>query len=201
MKPRRVTSTRAAIFVCAAFATALVCVGCLSTAGVGPSAEVPLRTVESVDLERFAGLWYVIESMPTAVEAGAHDATERYRLLENGRIDIEFRFLEDSFDGPEKILPMVGWIHDESTRAEWRVRPFWPIRLAYLILEIGPDYDYTVIGHPSKRYVWIMARQPSLDPATLDEIRGRLEGVGYDVERIQSVPQRPLSERPAPRSP
>lgn len=200
MKIRTSTPARAAFSSCAAFATILLCAGCLSTAGVGPNADVPLRTVESVDLERFAGLWYVIESMPTSAEAGAHDATERYRLLENDRIDIEFRFLEDSFDGPEKILPMVGWVHDESTRAEWRVRPFWPVRLAYLILEIGPDYDYTVIGHPSKRYVWIMARQPRLDAITLEAIRRRLEAVGYDVEQIQAVPQRPLSQRPAPRS-
>ena len=200
MKIQRATPARWAAISCAVFITMVTSLGCLSTAGVGPYADAPLRTVGSVDLERFAGLWYVIESMPTSAEAGAHDATERYRLLENGRIDIEFRFLEDSFDGPEKILPMVGWVHDESTRAEWRVRPFWPVRLAYLILEIGPDYDYTVIGHPSKRYVWIMARQPSLDATTLEAIRSRLEAVGYDVEQIQAVPQRPLSQRPAPQS-
>ena len=201
MKPPAATPFRATFLAPAAFAVALLGLGCLSSAGVGPNADAPLETVRSVDLERFAGLWYVIESMPTAVETGAHDATERYRLRENGRIDIEFRFLEDSFEGPEKTLSMVGWVHDEATRAEWRVRPFWPLRLAYLILEIGPDYGYTVIGHPSKRYVWIMARQPSLDPATLTAIRRRLAAVGYDVDQIQIVPQRPLPQRPAPQSP
>lgn len=198
MKTRRFDAAKPAFALCGALAMLLLCLGCLSTAGVGPNADAPLETVDAVDLERFAGLWYVIESMPTAVEEGAHDATERYRLREDGMIDIEFRFREDAFDGPEQVLNMLGWVHDEATRAEWRVRPFWPLRLAYLILEIGPDYAYTVIGHPSKRYVWIMARQPSLAPDTLAGIRRRLAQQGYDVTQIEPVPQRPLSLRAAP---
>lgn len=171
--------------------------GCLGGAGVGPNADAPLPLVDEVDLERFAGLWYVIESRPTSQEEGAHDATEHYALRDDGEIDITFRFRQDAFDGPEKILRMRGWVHDESG-AEWRVQPFWPLRLAYLVLELAPDYSYTVIGHPSKRWVWIMAREPSLDPRLLDAIRGRLAFMGYDVSEIEPVPQRPLDARPAP---
>lgn len=162
--------------------------GCLSGAGVGPAAREPLPLVDRVDLNRFSGLWYVIESMPTPAEAGAHNATERYAILENGTIDITFRFNRDGFDGSEKILKMTGWPVDESG-AEWRVRPVWPVQLDYLILELGDDYDYTVVGHPSKRYVWIMAREPSMSPDRLRGIRDRLARVGYDVGRIQAVPQ------------
>lgn len=170
--------------------------GCLSGRGVGPHADEPLETVDSVDLERFAGLWYVIESMPTALEEGAHDATEHYALRDDGQIDITFRFREGGFDEPLETFEMRGWVHDEETRAEWRVRPFWPLRLAYLVLELAPDYSHTVIGHPSKRYVWIMARQPALDPEILGELRSGLAASGYDVSRIERVPQRPLDERP-----
>lgn len=169
--------------------------GCLTSAGVGPNADAPLELAERVDLERFMGRWYVIESMPTGAEEGAHDAVETYALLPDGRIDIDFRFRAGGFDGPVESIPQVGWVVDERTNAEWRVRPIWPLALAYLILEVGPDYGYAVIGHPSKRYVWIMSRTPSLDGATRAGIRGRLAAAGYDVDRIRTVPQRPLGRR------
>ncbi len=168
--------------------------GCLTNAGVGPNARTPLPVVESVDLERFAGLWYVIESMPTSAESGAHDATEYYALREDGGIDIVFSFREDAFDGPEKVLEMRGWVLDESG-AEWRVRPFWPLRLAYLVIDLAPDYRYAVVGHPSKRYVWVMSRTPTLDPITRRAIRRRLADAGYDVRRIREVPQQGRPDR------
>lgn len=166
----------------------LTTTGCLSGAGVGPRADAPLPLAPAVDLERFAGLWYVIESKPTPVEAGAHNATEHYALEEDGEIAITFQFRKDAFDGALETLEMRGWpIND--TGSEWRVQPVWPVRLAYLILELDHEEGYTVVGHPSKRFVWIMARQPELPSATLRGIRERLAEVGYDTAQIRPVPQ------------
>jgi apolipoprotein D and lipocalin family protein len=173
---------------------ALLLNGCFSSAGVGPAAHRPLETVDAVDLERFAGRWFVIESIGTSAEDGAHDAVETYHLREDGRIDIDFRFHAGSFDGPIESIPQLGWVHDARTRAEWRVRPVWPLALAYLILDLDPEYAYTVVGHPSKRWVWIMARSPELAEDTLIRIRADLAAFGYDVDRLQRVPQRPLSD-------
>ena len=39
-----------------------------------------IATVEQLDLERFMGDWYVIASIPTFIERGAHNAVETYRL-------------------------------------------------------------------------------------------------------------------------
>jgi len=181
-----------------ALALSLSSAGCLTSAGVGPNADRPLNTVTEVDLDRFAGRWYVIESIGLDAETGAHDEIEIYRLREDGRIDIELHFREGSFDGPRASIPQLGWVHNEETRAEWRVRPFWPLSLAYLIIDLAPDYQYTVIGHPSKRWVWIMARTPSLDAATLAGIRERLAASGHDIKRLVAIPQRPLDARDDP---
>lgn len=157
--------------------------------GVGPNASAPLQVVESVDLERFSGLWYVISSMPTSAEEGAHNSTEHYALRDDGEIDITNRFQVGAFDGPEKIITMRGWVHDETTNAEWRVQPIWPLRLSYLILELDPDYQHVVVGHPSKSYVWIMSREPTLAPEIEEKLRANLAEAGYDVDQIQVMPQ------------
>ena len=185
----RIGSVLFAVLI-AAFTT-----GCLTSQGVGPNAARPLEVVPWVDLERFSGAWYVVESIGLDDEANAYDEIETYTLREDGRIDIALTFSDGAFDGPERRLSQLGWVHDETTRAEWRVRPFWPLSLAYLIIDLGPDYAWTVIGHPSKRWVWIMARTPSLDPETLTRILERLAASGYDVAKLRAIPQRPLGER------
>lgn len=178
-----------------ALTSVLLTAGCFTSQGVGPNAAMPLETVPYVDLERFEGAWYVIESIGLGAEDGAHDEVETYTLRDDGRIDIALTFRDGAFDGPEKSIPQLGWVHDPETNSEWRVRPFWPLSLAYLIIDLDEDYGWTVVGHPSKRWVWIMARGPVLDGEVLDGIRGRLASVGYDVDRLVKIPQRPLRER------
>ena len=40
----------------------------------------PIHTVESVDLKRFMGDWYVIASIPTFIETDAYNAVESYKI-------------------------------------------------------------------------------------------------------------------------
>ena len=59
----------------------------------------------------------------------------------------------------------------------------------FLIIELDKDYSYTVIGYPSKKYVWIMARDPQMDEDLYDTILNNLSEIGYDISLIQKVPQ------------
>lgn len=165
---------------------ALAAAGCASVSGVRP------RGLEAaggrVDLARFMGAWAVIAHLPTGAEEDAHHAVERYALREDGDIDVRFTFCE-TFGGEERVISMRGWVHDPRTNAEWRVRPFWPLALDYQILELDPRYRWTVVGHPSGRYAWVMAREPGLlSPDRLDAIRTRLAERGYATDRWRLVP-------------
>ncbi len=169
----------AAVSLISAFVTA-----CASS---GP----PLTAMErEVDLPRFMGQWYVIANIPTVFESGAHNAIETYTWnSEEKRIDIDFRFQKDSFTGPTKKIPQKGWIYNEQTKAEWRVQPLWPFKLAYLILDVAPDYSDTIIGVPSRKYVWIMARTPKISDKRYQELVGKVVELGYDRAKLQIVPQ------------
>ena len=193
--PSHPAEARASSLLCLTIAMLLAGAGCLASQGVGPNADRPLERVDAVDLERFAGDWFVLEHIGLEPESEAHDEVETYTLREDGRIDVALRFRDGAFDGPERRMSQLAWVHDPATNAEWRIRPFWPLALSYLIIDLDGDYAWTVVGHPSKRWVWIMAREPRLDAETLSGIRGRLAEQGYDVTRLRRVPQRPLSER------
>jgi apolipoprotein D and lipocalin family protein len=147
--------------------------------------------VAELDVDRFMGDWFVVAHLPTRAERKAYDAVESYRRREDGKIDIRFTFREGSFDGERRELSMLGWVHDERSGAEWRVRPFWPLRLDYLVLHVSEDYGATVIGHPSRDYAWIMTREPAPDAAQYAALVAVLAEQGYPVEQLRVIPQSP----------
>jgi apolipoprotein D and lipocalin family protein len=65
----------------------------------------------------------------------------------------------------------------------------WPVKAEYLVVYLDEDYTRTVIGRSKRDYVWIMAREPRMAEADYRGIMERLEQLGYDVSRIQKVPQ------------
>jgi apolipoprotein D and lipocalin family protein len=147
----------------------------------------PLKKVESVDIKRFMGTWYVIANIPTIIEVGGKNAFETYTWNEKeNRIDVDFRL---EVDGEKKHYTQKAWVHDPSGN-EWRIQFLWPFKFAYLILDLAPDYSYTVIGVPNRDYVWIMAREKTIPDATYQEIIKRLETQGYEISKILKVPQK-----------
>lgn len=179
----------AALF--AAFTSGCVSTKPLPTSHVKPKTNAPLRTVQSVDLARFMGDWRVIANIPYFAEKGCVDSIESYAPRPDGRIDNWFTFRKQSFDAPQKKFTALAWVHDKTTNAEWRVRFFGLITVDYLILELDPEYQWTVIGHPSRKYGWIMARDKTLPDATYEKILQRLSKHGYDPGQFKKVPQLP----------
>ncbi|MBT6175746.1 MAG: lipocalin family protein [Deltaproteobacteria bacterium] len=147
------------------------------------------QTVDSVNLEKFMGDWYVLANIPTSIEEGAVNAIESYAMREDGDIDITFKFYEDSVDGELQIYKPKGFIEDTKTNAEWKVQFLWPFKLAYLIIGLSDDHGYTIIAGPNHDYVWVMARSPALSDGVWEEINANLRRQGYDLSRVQRVPQ------------
>ncbi|MEM8963703.1 MAG: lipocalin family protein, partial [Acidobacteriota bacterium] len=165
---------------------ALLAGGCASAPFESPrgldSSELP------IDLERFMGDWYVVAHMPTGAEKNAYEALEIYALRDDGKIDIRYHFCDGGLDGKAKELTMTGRVEDATTNAAWRVQPWWPLSLEYRVLELDADYQTTVIGHPSGKYAWIMARQPDLPDTEIDAITTRLSERGYETANMRRVP-------------
>ena len=148
----------------------------------------PLKAVDQVDLERFMGDWYVIANIPTSIEKGAHNAVETYRLDDDGTIATTFTFKKDGFDGELKTYTPRGFVRDESN-AIWGMQFIWPIKADYRIIYLDEAYAVTVIGRNKRDYVWIMARKPAIPEQEYTRILDMLGSVGYDVNKVQLVPQ------------
>jgi len=153
------------------------------------SNEAPLPTPDYVNIDQFMGRWYVHGYTPILVDKQAHNAIEHYRLDEDAKIQTTYQFRDGGFDAELKTYTPVGWVHDTTTNAEWRMQFLWPFRSDYIILHVDADYTETIIGHPGRNYAWIMLREPEITEATYERLMQKLVAAGYDPAVVQKLPQ------------
>jgi len=142
---------------------------------------------EMVDIEKFMGTWYVHGYSPTAIDKGAWNGTETYERLPDGKIQTTYEFRKGSPEGKLKTYHPVGTIVNTETNAEWRMRFFGIINAAYYILYVDPDHTFTVIGHPNKKYAWIMSRDPQIQEKRYSDLRRELEEREYHLSNFERM--------------
>lgn len=150
-----------------------------------------MKTVDHIDIKRFMGDWYVPYGRTSFLEKGAHNSLEQYKWNEDKkRIDIQFTYLKNSFEGKRVSIPQKAWIENQNSNAHWKVQPIWPLKLDYLVIALDPNYQWTVIGVPSQSYLWLMTREPMISEELKDKILKQVEETGYDVHDIKKIPQK-----------
>ncbi len=164
--------------------------GLLCLSGCQSAPQPPLTLVPQVDLPGFMGDWYVIASIPTFIEKGAHNAVESYRLDSDGSIATTFTFRKDGFDGKQKVYTPRGFVVPGTGNAVWGMRFVWPFKSDYRIVYLDAGYTRTIVAREARDYVWIMARSPVMLEADYQQLSTFLTGQGYGVAKLQRVPQR-----------
>lgn len=150
----------------------------------------PIRTVDHVDIDRFMGNWYVIAAIPTFIEKNAYNAIESYERTDARTIKTTFTFNRGSMDGPLQTYNPTGFISDDPSNAVWGMQFIWPVKADYRIIHLADDYSTTVIGRTRRDYVWIMARQPTVNPEIYQSLVKLIGEQGYPTDAIRQVPHR-----------
>ncbi|NKI35513.1 lipocalin family protein [Wenzhouxiangella sp. XN79A] len=152
--------------------------------------QPPLVAEASVDLDRYLGTWYVIANIPYFAERGKVASRAVYRPRDDGRMD-DLYFYRDDFGAAEESMEGVAWVVDKQSNARWKVRFFWPLTFDYVILDVDDDYRHVAVGHPSRNYGWVMAREPRIGEAEYQRLMTVFETNGYDTTEFLKVPQFP----------
>jgi apolipoprotein D and lipocalin family protein len=154
-----------------------------------------LRTVDQVELQKYAGQWYEVALIPNRFQAQcARDTTATYAVRDANTIDVVNRCVRA--DGRVDAVAGVARVVDtgSGTRLKVSFLPAWlrwlPVGWGdYWIIELAPDYSYAVVGEPGRRDLWILSPTPRLDPGVMDELRQRVRAQGYDPDRLAPSPQ------------
>ena len=147
--------------------------------------------VDSVKLEKYAGLWYEIAKIPNRFQRKcAGNTTAEYTLRDDGRIDVVNRCMRE--DGNIIEAKGIAKIVDTRSNAKLKVSFVKLIGISlfwgdYWIIGLDKDYRYAVIGTPSRKYGWILSRTPYLVPDDWDAVNGILQNQGYDPELFEKT--------------
>jgi lipocalin/uncharacterized protein YbjT (DUF2867 family)/ligand-binding SRPBCC domain-containing protein len=155
---------------------------------------LPVRTVPSVDLDRYAGDWFEIARFPNRFQRQCvGDVRATYARRSDGRLDVVNRCR--TADGDSEARG-VARIVDERTFAKLKVRfaPAWLSVLPvvwgdYWIIGLAPDYSWAVVGEPGRKYLWILARTSQLDDGSIAAARAAAVASGFDAGRLVATPQ------------
>ena len=144
----------------------------------GCSGVQPLATVDSVDLDRFMGDWYVIANIPTFIEKGAHNAVESYRLDSNGTVATTFTFRDGSFDGVFSAYVFRNLTSVDATIAE-------------VARVLRPGGHLVVVGlsrPPGKRAAALHRAASAVFLPTAGSLIGAREEYAYLHESLDKLP-------------
>jgi apolipoprotein D and lipocalin family protein len=151
----------------------------------------PLRVVPSVDLPRYAGLWYEVARLPNRFEEKcAGDVTAEYTPKGTDRLKVVNRCRKrdgrmSEAVGEAKLADSKG----PNSRLKVRFAPsflsFLPMVWGdYQVIELAPDYSHAVVGAPDRKYLWVLSRSPRMDEATYLRLLEAARAEGFDVSRM-----------------
>ena len=175
-------------FILLQFIPILFVLGCASTGRVAKMEE--LKTVDKVDLTRYMGTWYEIARYTQSFEKGLVAVTATYSVLPDGKVRVLNQGHQKTINGKLKTAIGKARVVDTSTNAKLKVTFFWPFSGDYWVIDLGSNYEYAVVGHPSRKYLWVLSRTPVMNESVYNGILDRIKAQGYDVSKLEKIPQK-----------
>ncbi|HSI49856.1 MAG TPA: lipocalin family protein [Ideonella sp.] len=164
----------------------------IGTAGgeqAGPPA-VPVRSVPSVDLNRYQGTWYEVARLPMAFQAGCADQPTASYRLEGERVAVLNRCSGAKGEAREalgvaKVVPNSGNAQLKLSFAPAWLRWLPMVWADYWVLALDAEYQVALVGTPSREYLWVLARQPQISQGALQALTRRAKAMGFPTHRLQ----------------
>ena len=149
----------------------------------------PLITVSQVNLKRYSGKWYEIARTPNWFERKCvANVSAEYIPLPDGSIKVVNTCLCKN----SKSCRAIGRaaIVPGSKNAKLKVTFFSPFWGHYWIIGLDEkNYQWALVGEPSRKYLWILARQPTISSALYEGIATIAAAKGYDTSQLKKTPQ------------
>lgn len=148
----------------------------------------PLETATHVDLEKYAGKWYEISSIPQRFQRGCTCTTAEYEI--NGdHVSVINTCRDERKDGELRTAEGKAFVANKGDNSKLKVQFFWPFKGDYWIVELGDNYEYAAVGAPGRDYLWILSRTPQMEDALYQDLLERLEAKKFPIDQLQVTDQ------------
>ena len=146
------------------------------------SKNPPLQTVQKVDINRYLGTWYEIARYEHFFEKDCKNVSANYSMLDEQTIKVVNRCTNMLTNEKKEAIGRAYATDD--TNSKLKVSFFRPFYGDYWVMILDENYDYVVVGTPSREYLWILCRKPILDEKIKNEILQKLPTLGFDASKL-----------------
>jgi apolipoprotein D and lipocalin family protein len=158
-----------------------------ATAAVQAQTAPELTTVPKVDLQNYLGKWYEIARLPRFFQRHcASDTIAVYQARPDGAIDIlnTCRTKDGDIKKARGLAEPVPGSHN----AKLQVTILPPFTGDYWIIGLAPDYSWSLVGSPSRKSLWILARTPTLASQELERAKTIAREKGFAIQDLTYTP-------------
>jgi apolipoprotein D and lipocalin family protein len=157
---------------------------CLTAGGCVSGPPKGVEAVEWFEAERYVGTWYEIARLDHPFERGlSHVTAEYYSCDCPGRIGVINQGWNEQKQEWQTARGRAEFLGFRDVGA-LKVTFFWPIYAGYYVIALDEDYHWAMVTSSGRDYLWILARTPDLDEATLMSLLARAEQWGFAVEDL-----------------
>jgi len=145
--------------------------------------------LKAVDLDRFAGRWYVLANVPYFAERDKIGSYVEYVRRADGRIDDLYFFRKKTLNAPLEQWTGIATVLDPPTNARLKASFIWPFSSTFWIAEVDADYQTALLISPDRKLAWIYSRTPTIAQAERERLKASLGALGVDLTTMVDIPQ------------
>jgi apolipoprotein D and lipocalin family protein len=170
---------------------ALVALRGMLPGGLGKP-RCPPATVPGVNLDRLLGRWLEVARLPNLEADGpgqrSVDVTATYAKRPDGRITVQT--VAHNTKAGMRRTEVNGMVRPADATGAKLILTFFKIIWGDLwVIGLDPEYRWALMGTPSRRRLWLIARSPCIDPDDYDRAMTIAAAQGYDAARVRATQQ------------
>ena len=164
------------------FAALIVITSCRATR----TGYDPLDTADNFVLEKYVGKWYEIAALPNEFEVGCRCVQADYSLNTDGTIKV----VNSCNNGTgTNFTSITGTAEVVEKPSKLEVKfPHSP-KGRYWVLKIDDEHTYSLVGEPTRKYLWILSRQRTLDTEIYNDLVEHAKSAGFPVDKLEKTVQ------------
>lgn len=178
-----------------ALALLLTLSACFGAPGPVGNNAVP-QPAKPVELSAYLGKWYEYGRYEAPFQKGCEGVTADYSLREDGKISVVNACYKDGLDGKYSEAKGRAKVVEGTSGAQLKVSFFGPFFGDYWVLDRSEpaadgQYQWSIVGEPSGRYLWLLTRQAKPDAQLRRLLEARVRELGYDWALVRITQQPP----------
>lgn len=154
-----------------------------------------LTTIAALDVPRYMGRWHEIAKYPNRFQKQCVGSTQaEYSLEPDSRVRVLNRCRVEG-GGTQEAIGIARQIGDaDSAKLKVRFAPAWLSFLPwvwgdYWVIDLDRDYQLVAVSEPTRQFLWILSRTPTVAPENLNALLHRLRDKGFDIDKLEMTPQ------------